>query len=145
MLAHGHLCLSLPPTSSVANAVGRVKGKAASRMPRAYLGRTRNVTGLHFWARGYGVRTVGFEAAVIRQDIRQQEEQEKRAEHLALGDFAPRRSGTHTHGAGPGRPSAPCGGLLQQRPLRGPPTTVPSEEGCLQQRPPRGLPGSSAR
>ena len=46
---------------------------------------------LHFWARGYCVSTVGFEEAVIRQYIRNQEEQEKRAEQLALGDFAPRR------------------------------------------------------
>jgi hypothetical protein len=50
---------------------------------RAYLGRTRNCTGLHCWARGYGVRTVGCEEAVVRQDSRKQEEQEKRAEPLA--------------------------------------------------------------
>ena len=35
--------------------------------------------------------TVGFDEAVIRQYIRNQEEQEKRAEQLALGDFLPRR------------------------------------------------------
>jgi putative transposase len=86
-----HVCLSIPPTYSVANAVGRLKGKAAIRMHRAYLGRTRNFTGLHCWARGYCVSTVGFDEAVIRQSIRNQEEQEKRAEQLALGDFAPRK------------------------------------------------------
>jgi putative transposase len=74
----------------VANAVGRLKGTAAIRIHREYLGRTRNFTGLQFWARGYGVSTVGFEEAVIRQYIRNQEEQEKRAEPLALGDVAPR-------------------------------------------------------
>jgi len=88
---HVPLCLSIPPKSSGANAVGRLKGKAAIRMHREYLGRTRNFTGLHCWARGYCVSTVGFEEAVIRQYIRNQEEQEKRAEQLALGDFAPRR------------------------------------------------------
>jgi putative transposase len=87
---HVHLCLSIPPKYSGANAVGRLKGKAAIRIHREYLGRTRNFTGLHFWARGYCVSTVGFEEAVIRQYIRNQEEQEKRAEQLALGDFAPR-------------------------------------------------------
>jgi len=75
----------------VAKAVGRLKGKAAIRIHRAYLGRTRNFTGLHCWARGYWVSTVGFEEAVIRQYLRHQEEQEKRAEQLALGDVAPRR------------------------------------------------------
>src|SRR5262245_3118716 len=89
--SNGHLCLSIPPKYSVANAVGRLKGKAAIRIHREYLGRTRNFTGLHFWARGYCVSTVGFEEAVIRQYIRNQEEQEKRAEQLALGDFTPQR------------------------------------------------------
>src|SRR5438128_110740 len=42
---HVHLCLSIPPKYSVANAVGRLKGKAAIRIHRAYLGRTRNFTG----------------------------------------------------------------------------------------------------
>jgi putative transposase len=79
------------PKSSVANAVGRLQGKAAIRMHREYLGRTRNFTGLHCWAKGYCVSTVGCEEAVIRQSIRNQEEQEKRAEQLALGDFTPRR------------------------------------------------------
>ena len=80
---HVHVCLSLPPKESVATAGGRLQGKAAIRMHRAYLGRTRNCTGLHFWARGDGVSTVGFEEAVIRQYSRPQEEQEKRAEQLA--------------------------------------------------------------
>ena len=65
--------------------------KAAIRMHRLYLGRTRNFTGLHCWARGYCASPVGFDAAVIRQSIWNQEEQEKRAEQLALGDFLPRR------------------------------------------------------
>jgi len=88
---HVHLCLSILPKYSVANAVGRLQGKAAIRIPGEYLGRTRNFTGLHCGARGYCVSTVGFEEAVIRQYIRNQEEHEKRAEQLALGDFAPRR------------------------------------------------------
>ena len=137
---HVHLCLSIPPKYSVANAVGRLKGKAAIRIHREYLGRTRNFTGLHFWARGYCVSTVGFEEAVIRQYIRNQEEQEKRAEPLALGDVAPRSEGKHTHGAGPGSPSAPYGGLLQQCPRRGPPVTAPPTGACSNSALSRGLP-----
>jgi putative transposase len=80
---HGHWCLSIPPKSRVAQAVGRVKGKAASRLQRAYLGRIRHFPGLPCWAKGYGVRPVGVEEASIRQYSRKQEEQETRAEHLA--------------------------------------------------------------
>ena len=51
MSDHVHLCLSIPPKYSVANTVGFL---SAIRIPE-YLGRTRNFTGFHFWARGYCV------------------------------------------------------------------------------------------
>jgi putative transposase len=92
MPEHVHLCLSIPPKYSVAKAIGRVKGKSAIRIHREYLGRVRNFIGLHFWARGYCGSTVGLDDAVIRQYIRNQEQQEQHAEQLALGDFSPRRS-----------------------------------------------------
>ena len=85
----------------------RLKGKAAIRIHREYLGRTRHFTGLHFWARGYCVSTVGFDEAVIRQYIRHQEEQEKRAEQLALGDFLPRREVKYTTWRVQAVPAAP--------------------------------------
>jgi putative transposase len=82
---HVHLCLSMPPKYSVANAVGRLKGKSAVRIHQEYLGRKRNFTGYHFWARGYCVSTVGLAESVIRNYIRTQEEREKREEQLSLG------------------------------------------------------------
>ena len=88
---HVHLCLSIPPKYSVANAVGRLKGKSAIRIHREYLGRVRNFTGLHFWARGYCVSTVGLDEEMIRKYLRNQEQQEQRAEQLMLGDFSTRR------------------------------------------------------
>ena len=36
---HVHLCLSIPPKFSVANTVGRLKGKSAIRIHRRYLGK----------------------------------------------------------------------------------------------------------
>ena len=85
MLDHVHVCLSIPPKYSVANTVGFLKGKSAIRIHREYLGRRRNFTGFHFWARGYCVSTVGLDEAVIREYIRNQEEEEKRQEQLNLG------------------------------------------------------------
>lgn len=82
---HVHLCLSVPPKYRVANAIGRLKGKSAVRIHQAYLGRKRNFTGYHFWARGYCVSTVGLDEAVIRNYIRTQEDREKREEQLSLG------------------------------------------------------------
>jgi putative transposase len=82
---HVHLCLSIPPKYSVANTVGFLKGKSAIKIHRQYLGKERNFTGFHFWARGYCVSTVGLDEAVIRQYIRNQEEEDERQEQLALG------------------------------------------------------------
>jgi putative transposase len=64
---HVHLCLSIPPKYSVANTVGWLKGQSAIRIHRECLGRARNFTGLHFWARGYCVSTVGLDEQVIRE------------------------------------------------------------------------------
>ena len=70
---HVHLLLSIPPKYSVSNTVGFVKGKSAIQIHRQYLGRQRNFTGFHFWARGYCVSTVGLDEEVIRAYIRNQE------------------------------------------------------------------------
>ncbi len=82
---HVHLCLSIPPKYSVANTVGFLKGKSAIRIDRQYLGKQRNFTGFHFWARGYCVSTVGLDEQTIRTYIRDQEAEERRQEDLPLG------------------------------------------------------------
>jgi putative transposase len=84
MAEHIHLCLSVPPKYSVANTVGFLKGKSAIRIHREYLGRKRQFTGFHFWARGYCVSTVGLDEQMIRAYIRNQEVEEKRQESLRL-------------------------------------------------------------
>ena len=80
-----HVLLGIPPKLSVANTVGFLKGKSAIRIHREYLGRPRNFTGYHFWARGYCVSTVGLAEEVIRDYIRKQEADEKKQEKLELG------------------------------------------------------------
>ena len=86
---HVHLCLSIPPQYSVANTVGWLKGKSAIRIHREFLGRERNFTGWHCWARGYGVSTVGLDEQVLREYIRHQEQEEKRQEELQRKGLEP--------------------------------------------------------
>jgi putative transposase len=69
----------------VSNTVGFVKGKSAIQIHRQFLGRERNFTGFHFWARGYCVSTVGLDEQKIRAYIQNQEEEEKRQELLPFG------------------------------------------------------------
>jgi putative transposase len=70
---HVHMCIAIPPKYAVASIIGFVKGKSAIAIARRYLGKERNFTGEHFWARGYAVSTVGFELEAVRAYIRDQE------------------------------------------------------------------------
>jgi putative transposase len=90
---HVHLVLSIPPKYSVANTVGFIKGKSAIRIHREFLGRNRNFTGFHFWARGYCVGTVGLDEEMIRKYVRDQEAEEKRQEALPFGGLQSPSSG----------------------------------------------------
>ena len=73
---HVHLCLSIPPKYSVAYTVGFLKGKSAVRIHRELL-RERGMSGLHFWATGYWVSTVGRDENAVRRYIREQEERDR--------------------------------------------------------------------
>ena len=70
---HVHLCLSIPPKFSVSHTVGFLKGKSAVRIHREIL-QERRMTGLHFWATGYWVSTIGLDEQRVRKYIREQEQ-----------------------------------------------------------------------
>jgi putative transposase len=78
-----HLCVSIPPKYSVAHTVGFLKGKSAVRIHRELLGE-RRMTGLHFWARGYCVSTIGYDEAAVRRYVGEQEQQDSGQERLDL-------------------------------------------------------------
>lgn len=70
---HIHMCLSIPPRYAVSQAIGRLKGKSAILIHKRYLGRGKNLSGYHFWARGYCINTVGLNEEEVRAYIRNQE------------------------------------------------------------------------
>ena len=78
---HVHLCLSIPPKYSVAYTIGFLKGKSAERIHRELL-QERRMAGLHFWATGYWVSTVGRDEAAVRKYIREQEERDRQQSKL---------------------------------------------------------------
>jgi len=81
---HVHMLVSIPPEYAVAQVVGFIKGKSAIHIARSYAGRRKNLTGQHFWARGYYVSTVGADEEVIRQHIRRQEVEDRRLDQLQM-------------------------------------------------------------
>ncbi len=73
---HIHLLLSIPPKYSVSNTIGFIKGKSAIRIHRDLL-KTKKMTGLSFWARGYCVSTVGLDEEKIRKYIKEQDKKDE--------------------------------------------------------------------
>jgi putative transposase len=80
---HIHMCLSIPPKYSVAHTIGFLKGKSAVRIHRDLL-HERRMSGLHFWATGYCVSTVGLDKEKIRRYIREQDKLESGQGNLDL-------------------------------------------------------------
>ena len=79
---HVHMLISIPPKHSVSQVIGFIKGKSAIHMARVYGERKKNFVGQHFWARGFLVSTVGREESVVRECIRNQEEEDRRLDQL---------------------------------------------------------------
>ena len=84
MADHVHMMNAIPPKYSVAQVIGFIKGKSAIHLARTYGERKRNFVGQNFWARGYFVSTVGRDETVIREYIKNQEEEDKRLDKLKL-------------------------------------------------------------
>ena len=78
---HVHLCLSIPPKYSVAYTIGFLKGKSAVRIHRELMNE-RRMAGLHFWATGYWVSTVGRDEGAVRKYIQEQEENDRQQSKL---------------------------------------------------------------
>ena len=81
---HVHMMIAIPPKYAVSQVIGYIKGKSAIHIARIYLGQKKNFTGMHFWARGYFVTTVGVDEEVIRNYIQQQEIEDKRVDQLTM-------------------------------------------------------------
>ena len=81
---HVHVFLEIPPKYSVSQVIGFIKGKSAINIARTYLGQRKNFTGMHFWARGFFVTTVGADEEAVRAYIQKQETEDKRLEQLSL-------------------------------------------------------------
>ena len=79
---HVHVMMSIPPKYAVAQVIGFIKGKSAIQIARNFVGRKKNFVGQHFWARGYHVSTVGRDEEAIRKYIREQEQEDRRIDHL---------------------------------------------------------------
>ena len=71
---HIHMYLSVPPKLSPSKVMQILKGRSAEQLRKKFPKLKKKYWGLHLWARGYFVSTVGINEEVIRRYIRNQHE-----------------------------------------------------------------------
>ena len=81
---HVHMYLSAPPKYSPAHVMKILKGKSAEYLRRDFPELAKKYWGLHIWARGYFVSTVGIDSATIQKYVKEQVDSQMREEQFAL-------------------------------------------------------------
>ena len=81
---HVHMYLSVPPKHSPSHVMKILKGKSAEYLAREFPELAKKYWGMHIWARGYCVSTVGINEEVIREYVRKQQEEEVKEEQWRL-------------------------------------------------------------
>ncbi len=84
MLNHFHTMLAIPAKYAVSQVTGYINSKSAIHLTRVHGERKRSFVGEHFWARGYFVSTVGRDKELMREYIRNQEQENARLDQLTL-------------------------------------------------------------
>jgi len=83
-LDHVHMYLSVPPKYSPAHVMKVLKGKSAEYLRRDFPELNKKYWGMHIWARGYFVGTVGVDREIIKSYVKEQHEDQIREEQLRL-------------------------------------------------------------
>jgi len=81
---HVHMYLSVPPKHSPSHVMKILKGKSAEYLAREFPELAKKYWGMHIWARGYCVSTVGLNEEAIREYVRKQQEEEGKEEQRRL-------------------------------------------------------------
>jgi putative transposase len=81
---HVHLYLSVPPKYSPSGVMRVLKGKSAEQIMRKHKELKKRYRGMHMWASGYFVSTVGIDEETIKKYIAEQEAEEIKEEQQRL-------------------------------------------------------------
>ena len=79
-----HMYLSVPPKHFPSHVMKVLKGKSSEYLRREFPELSKKFWGLHIWARGYFVSTVGIDREVIRRYVKEQQEDQIRDDQLRL-------------------------------------------------------------
>lgn len=81
---HVHMLVRIPPSMSVSNFVGYLKGKSTLMIFERHANLKYKFGNRHFWCRGYYVDTVGKNAKRIKNYIANQLKEDQEREQLTL-------------------------------------------------------------
>ena len=84
---HIHMLVSIPPSLSVAQFVGYLKGKSALMIFDRHANLKYKYGNRHFWCRGYYVDTVGKNEKKIAEYIREQLQSDIMEDQISLKEF----------------------------------------------------------
>ena len=84
---HVHMLVSIPPSQSVAQFVGYLKGKSSLMIFDRHANLKYKYGNRHFWCRGYYVDTVGKNAEKIAEYIRNQLQEDIMNDQLSIKEY----------------------------------------------------------
>lgn len=84
---HIHMLVSIPPNLSVAQFVGYLKGKSALMIFDRHANLKYKYGNRHFWCRGYYVDTVGKNAKMIEEYIKNQLQEDIASDQLSFKEY----------------------------------------------------------
>ena len=84
---HIHMLVSIPPHISVAQFVGYLKGKSSLMIFDRHANLKYKYGNRHFWCRGYYVDTVGKNAKMIAEYIRNQIQEDITSDQLTFKEY----------------------------------------------------------
>jgi putative transposase len=93
---HVHLLVSIPPSLSVSQFMGYLKGKSSLMIFDCHANLKYKYGNRHFWCRGYYVDTVGRNKERIAQYIREQLQSDIMADQLSFKDYIDPFTGSKT-------------------------------------------------
>ena len=84
---HIHMLVSIPPSLSVAQFMGYLKGKSALMIFDKYADLKYKYGNRHFWCRGYYVDTVGRNKKAVEEYIRNQLQEDIANDQLTINEY----------------------------------------------------------
>ena len=84
---HIHMLVEIPPSLSVSNFMGYLKGKSTLMIFDRHVNLKYKYGNRHFWARGYSVDTVGKNQKRIEEYIQNQLQEDKLYDQISLKEY----------------------------------------------------------